>query len=250
MEENKVLDQTPEATPEEKTEGKPEPKDTEGQSAERIKELEAKAAKAEILEKQIKEKESFIGKQSTGIGELRKELAQLRSQLEEKEKPKSSKEPEDLQETVEFLKSEGYNEEDAIANAKILDKFDKTRTTKRVKAETMELIEEAFEDGLLDKNIYEESKDDILKEWRGRKQGDSARKNLRIFKDCYNIVLKKKADELRKIEEEKSEKKRDALIASSATPSPTEKKKAEDEEKQAKDQIRNAGPERGKSAFF
>ena len=206
---------------------------------------ELKADK-EKLEKQLKDKDEFIGRQSTEIGDLRK-----------KNVPEPKSEPQDKDELVEEiyedLRKEGLDEETARYNAKILAKsgvriIDK-RLGERMMAEVIDLVEEAMEEKKIDEAIYKENEANILSEFKARKLAPTARKNYKILRDCYDIVTRRKADTLRTQKEKEDALKRDALIAEGTQPPSGGKAPVSDEDKKTVDAIRDAGPKRG-SAFF
>jgi len=180
------------------------------------KELKEANEKSEILakEKDVSSQEAkhwkeVAGRQSNELGELRKDKP---------EPPESSEKVDadiaDLAKSLE--KEEGMDKETALYNAKLLIKTDKKLQSKRLMNEVSDLIEEAIDEGKIDKKIYEENQDAIFEEFRGRKVAPTARKNFKIFRDCVNIVTKRKAEELRKANEIKDEEKRTNLIDAGA----------------------------------
>lgn len=204
-------------------------------------------AENDKLAKQLKDKDEFIGRQSTEIGELRKKASP-------EPKPEPEGKDELVEEIYEDLRKEGLDEETARYNAKILAKsgvriIDK-RLNERMMSEVVDLVEEAMEEKKIDEKIYKENEQDILSEFKARKLAPTARKNYKILRDCYNIVTGRKADTLR-IEKEKEETtKRDALIAAGQQPQGgTGKPVPTDEENKKREAIRNAGPKRD-SVFF
>jgi len=204
-------------------------------------------AENEKLAKRVKDQEEMVGRQSTEIGELRKRIPE--------EKPKS--EPQDKDELVEELtrelKADGLDEETARYNAKILAKSGSRVVNKqlneRMMAEVVDLVDEAMDEGKIDKKIYEENETEILSEFKARKLAPTARKNYKIIRDCYDNVVRRKAEILRTEKEKEEAKKRDELIAEGGQPPAGGKPTPTDEEKQTVESIRNAGTKRG-SAFF
>lgn len=229
-------------------EGKPEvpdiPKEDKGKSADEIKKISDRVAE---LERQHEEDQKMIGRQSTEIGELRKKT-------ETSLKPPSDTEikDEDVNELTEDFRKKGMTEEDARFNAEILVGFERKRASKRLQNETLDLIEEEIEDGRIDKKIFDENKDDIYKEFQARKLAPTARKNLRLFKDCVEIVAKRKADQLKENERKKDEENRDTLINEGTQPTDPsrreEARKKEDDE--ARRRIREARTGRDSTVFF
>lgn len=216
------------------------PKDTEKSAEEIKKEYDDKIA---LLEKQLKDKDTFIGKQSTEIGELRKTT-------EKPEEINEEKIEEEVAEVAKDLEKDGMSKEDAIYNAKILVGFDKKRMGKRVMNETIDLIDEDLDEGKIDRKLFEENQTEIMAEFRERKLAPTARKNLKIFRKCFNDVIKRKADKLREDEKKKSEEKRDGLIDETLQPDKGKREeiiKANDQKQ--RDAIKNAGVKRD-SAFF
>ena len=199
----------------------------------------------ERLTKVVKDKEEFIGRQSTEIGELRK------SQPEPKPDPQDKDEL--VEEIYQDLKAEGYDEETARANAKVLAKsgvriFDR-RLNERVMAEVVDLVDEAMEEGKIDKKIYEENENEILAEFRARKLAPTARKNYKIIRDCYDIVTRRKAETLRTQKEKEDAEKRDKDIAAGGQPQSGRPVSTPEDDKKAVEAIRDAGTKRN-SAFF
>lgn len=241
--------------PEEKDKGKEKtPKDTGAEKSveERLKEAEEKSEK---LQKQLDDKEVFIGKQSTEIGELRSFKSEHQELIEKAEQAKGEKKDELVQELSEELVKDGMSKEDAEFNAKILAKGTtaviERRESKRMQSEVVDMIEDAIEDGKIDKEIYDDNKAEINAEFRKRRIAPTARKNFRIYKECYNLVVKQKADAMKKKESEKDEEQRRKLIGEGEQPPPGQKTaKQADEEKKVTDAIKNASVDRGSSAFF
>ena len=233
---------SPEVKPEVKD---TQPKDTGGKSVEELaKELETAKAR-------LKEQEVMIGKQSTEVGETRAEIAKLKAQID---KPKPEEDTkggdEEILEVAKDLEKDGMSKEDALYNAKILVGFDKKRMGKRVMNETIDLVDEALDDGRIDRKLFEENQSEIMEEFKERKLAPTARKNFKIFKKCFEDVVKRKADKLREDEKKKSEEKRDGLIDETSQPDKGKREeiiKANDEK--AREEIRGAGVKRD-SAFF
>lgn len=208
-------------------------------------ELKKTNEKLSTLEKQVKDKEEFIGKQSTEIGELRKHIS---GKDTSKDSDKDA-DPEVKEVAEEFMKK-GLDEETAKYNAEILISFDRKRASKRVMNETTDLILEAIDEGKVDKKVFDETKDDVIAEYNNRKLTLSPRQNYKIFRDCMDIVVKRKADEIRKQNEKKDESKREGLIDEQGqAPGGGAKPPEPDQDKTARDSIRNAGRPRD-NAFF
>ena len=207
---------------------------------------ESLKSEKEKLETQVKEKDSFIGKQSTEIGELRKSTPQPETV--------SEKTDELEKEIADDLIKDGMDKETAEYNAKLLAKMGKkilARTdSKKMMGEVIDLIDESLDEGKIDRAIFKENENEIMAEFRGRKLAPTARQTFKIFRDCVDVVIKRKADVLKKEQEKKSEKEREELIASGQQP-PSGKKvleKTDEEEKQLR-AIRDSGTKRD-SAFF
>jgi len=212
-----------------------------------LKELKAEK---ERLEKRAKDQETFIGKQASEIGELRKKVkVDLTPKPEENSAERDALEAE----LTEDLKRQGYDETSAKDNAKILSQFGRKAVErefgKRVMSEVVDMIEDALEEGKIDRKVFDENKDDVLAEFNKRKLAPTARKNFRSFKECYEIVAKRKADALRAERKPEDEKKREAAIGDAGSPPPAGREQSTSEEKAKLDAIRNAGPRRD-SAFF
>jgi len=203
-------------------------------------------AENDKLNKVVKDKEEFIGRQSTEIGELRKKTAP--------EPKPDAQDKDDLVESIyEDLRKDGLDEETARYNAKILAKsgvrvIDK-RLNERMMSEVVDLVEEAMEEKKIDEAIYKENEAEILSEFKSRKLAPTARKNYKILRDCYDIVTRRKADALRSQNEREEAEKRDKSIASVGQPQGGTKTEAPEEDKAYVDAIRNAGSKKG-SAFF
>lgn len=204
--------------------------------AKKVKTLEEEK---ETLNKRLKDKDEMIGKQSSEIGDLRKEKP-----------PEGEKVDSDVDELAKSLeKEEGMDRDTALYNAKLLIKTDRKLQSKRMMNDVSDMIEDAVDEGKIDKKIFEENQDAIFQEFRGRKVAPTARKNFRIFRDCVDVVTKRKAEELRKANEKPSEEKRTDLInAGAQAPGGGAEVKDTAAEKE-KENIRNAGTNR-EGAFF
>lgn len=222
----------------------PEGQDTGKKTAEEV--VAELKAENEKLNKVVKDKEEFIGRQSTEIGELRK-----------KTQPEPKPEPQDKDELIEGiyqdLRADGLDEETARYNAKILAKsgvrvIDK-RLNERMMSEVVDLVEEAMEEKKIDESVYKENESEILSEFKARKLAPTARKNYKILRDCYDIVTRRKAETLRTQKEKEDTEKRDKEIAAGGQPPAGGRPQTSDDDKKATEAIRNAGTKRG-SAFF
>jgi hypothetical protein len=202
-------------------------------------------AENEKLSKQLKDKDEFIGRQSTEIGELRKKSVP---------EPKSTQDKDELVEGIyEDLRKDGLDEETARYNAKILAKsgirvIDK-RLNERMMSEVVDLVEEAMEEKKIDEGIYKENEADILSEFQSRKLAPTARKNYKLLRECYDNVVRRKAETLRTAKEQEDAKKRDDLIAAGGQPPAGGRNVPSGNEDKTPENIRNAGANRG-SAFF
>ena len=199
------------------------------------------------INKVVKDKEEFMGRQSTEIGELRK-----KNQPEKKEPEPENDEL--VNQLTQDLKADGLDEETARYQARVLAKsgtriVDK-RLGERMMAEVADLVEEAIEEKKIDEAVYLENEAEILSEFRSRKPAPTARKNYKIFRGCYDIVIRRKAETLRTQKEKEESEKRDKEIAAGAQPQGGGgQPQSSDEDKKAVEAIRNAGSKRG-SAFF
>lgn len=228
-------------------EGQPEvpatpPADT-GKSAEELKKSNDRVAE---LERQHEEDQKMIGRQSTEIGELRKKEPVIKP-------PEPEIKDDDIKELAEDFIKKGLSEADAKFNAEVLIGFEKKRVSKKLQNDTLELIEESIEDGAIDRKVFDENKDEIYREFQGRRLAPTARKNLRTFKDCVEIVVKRKADRMKEDEKRKDEEKRTGLINEGAQP--TEPSRREEAQKKEDDErrkeIEEAKPgDRGSSVFY
>lgn len=230
----------------------PTPKDTGEVADDKLKEAEAKIEK---LNKQIKDKESHIGKQSTEIGELRNFKSENQGLIDKVKEATGEHKDELSTQLVESLVKDGMTQEDAEYNAKILTKgtisiLDQ-RDKKRVENDTLDMIEDALDDGKIDDKFYDENKAEINAEFRTRKVSPTARQNFRTYIKCYKDVVKRKADAIKGKEEAKDEKNREALISGQDTPPPGGKTPAvNDEAKKTVDGIKGAGNKKGSNVFF
>lgn len=209
-------------------------------------ELKVEREAREKAEKQVKDKDEFIGRQSTEIGELRKKTT-----------PEPKPEPQDkdglIEEIYQDLRTEGLDEETARYNAKILAKsgvkiIDK-RLNERMMGEVVDLVDEAMDEGKIDKKVYQENEEEILSEFKARKLAATPRKTYKILRDCYDIVTRRRAETLRIEKDKEDAGKRDKNIAETGQPAGGGKQVASDEDKQTIADIRNAGTKRN-SAFF
>jgi hypothetical protein len=198
------------------------------------------------LEKMVNDSQEMIKRQAAELGELRKS--------QPKEQPQNDA-PDPLQEELtRELEAEGLDRETAIYNAKILSKAG-IRTVNKVLGERMmndvvDLVDEAMDDGKIDKAVFTENEATIMSEFKARKLAPTARKNYKILKDCYEIVMKRKAETLKQENERKSTEDRDKLISSGQVPQggPKNIPDSNDDSKQL-ESIRNAGAKRS-SVFF
>lgn len=180
-------------------------------------------------------------RQGDELGELRKET----TPPEPSEKVDAD--VADLAKSLE--KDEGMDKDTALYNAKLLIKTDRKFQSKRMMNEVSDLIEDALDEGKIDKTIYKENEDAIFEEFRGRKVASSARKNFKIFRECVDVVTKRKAEELRKANEVKDEEKRTAAIDAGAQAPGGGVPVKDTEAEKEKEKIRDAGTNR-ESAFF
>ena len=212
-----------------------------------VAESKAKDEQIAKLEKQIKDKDEFAGRLSNEVGELRKKV-------QSEPKPEPQDKDELVEEIYQDLRKDGLDEETARYNAKILARsgvriIDR-RLGERMMAEVGDLVEEAMEEKKIDEAIYRENEAEVLSEFKSRKLAPTARKNYKILRDCYDIVVRRKADTLRSEKEKEEAAKRDKEIAAGAQPQGGGgQPPPSDEDKKAVEAIRNAGPKRG-GAFF
>jgi len=241
---------TPPAPPKEDV--TPKPQDTGVMSAEDLKrQLEEANRERETLQKRVKDQETMIGKQSTEIGSLRK-----RELIEKTKSAPEGEKDELLDELKTELMKEGYSEDDAMTNAKILtkstNKIIERRENQKMMNDVLDLIEENLDEGKLDRKVFEENQDAVMDEFRGRKLAPTARKNFRIFKDCYEAVIRRKADAMKQQRKEGDETKREALIGEGQIPPPgaNQEGKLTSEEEEVAKKIREAGPKHDSEVFF
>jgi len=208
-------------------------------------EAERYKKEAELAEERRKNAELLMSRQATELGELRKKS-------EPKPEPKDKDEL--VEEIYQDLRADGLDEETARYNAKILAKsgvrvIDK-RLNERMMSEVVDLVEEAFEEKKIDEKIFKENEEAIMSEFKARKLAPTARKNYKILRDCYDTVVRRKADALRSENEKVESEKRDNLIAEGSQP-PSGSRNLPDSDEAAKhtESIRNAGVKRN-SAFF
>jgi len=238
--------------PEKVPDGQEQKPETEQKSAEE--QLADVKAENERLEKQVKDKETFIGKQSSEIGELRKFKNDNQSLIEDAQTSKGEVQDKLVAKIADKLKAKGYTGEEAQANAETL--ADVTRTImdadrkKLVMSETIDLVEEAMEDGKIDKALFSENENEVMAEFNNRKLAPTARGNFRLMKQCYDDVIRRKADKVREERKGKDEANRDAQIAGQELPAGGKKEQASaDEDQKARDAIKGAGSNRS-NAFF
>lgn len=224
-----------------KTGAAEEPKTPEKSTNDIIAEIRAENEK---INKRLKDQEDFINRQAGEIGELRKGRPETKVETKD-----------DLVESlVADLKADGLDEETARYNAKILAKsgvkvLDR-KLNERMMHEVIDLVDEAMDDGKIDKTVFQENENEIMSEFRARKTAPTARQNYKIVKDCYEIVTKRKAEALRSKKEQEDNGKRDASIAAGSPPPPGSKGAVSDDEaKQVTAGIMNAGKPRS-SVFF
>lgn len=238
----------PEANPEGQDTGK---KDTGKSAEERLKEVEIERAELEKRIKHFENLEKLYGKQTEELGELRKKVEEIDKNKKTVEEDTSELE----KEIIADLMKDGMDEDTAKYNAKLLAKMGNKIFTRGKKGEMMteviDLIDEALEENKLDKSAFKENENEIMKEFEGRKLAPTARRNFRIFRECYDIVIKRKADKMREEKAETDESKREAQIAEGAIPSSgTRTKEAEEEDEKRKRSIREADKRETDSVFF
>jgi len=207
-------------------------------------------AEKDRLEKQVKDKDAFIGRQSSELGELRRIKEDIG-----KKPPETKEEKNALVETVKKrLIARGYDEQSAKDNAEILVEEGSTivdiRLKERAKEEVIDRIQDGFERGEIDEKVWNENISEIMAEVDKRKIPATPNAYYRMVREIYKDVVKKKADGMRETEKQKMEENRDGKIADTSIPPKTkEDKQAEDEEKKARDAIKGAGAPKD-SVFF
>ena len=224
--------------------------DTGKKSAEELeKELEQAKKDMEDIDKRLKEKEAFIGKQSTEIGELRKFQSENKDLIDKiKSTPSGEKKDSLIDELASELIKEGYSEEDAKQNAKILaktsSKIIQAEFNKRMMNDVVDLLDESLDEGKLDRKVFDENNEEVMREFRGRILAPTARQNFKILKDCYQIVIRRKADEMKVKNQESEEEKRNAAINAGSPPPPAGKSPAgKDEDTAKRESILSGRPE-------
>ena len=219
-----------------------ESQDTGAKSVEQVMaELKATNERLNTLEKQNKDKEEMIGRQSNEIGELRKKMVDP-----------TSKEPqvddEEVAEVMEEVKKLGLDNETARFNAELLVKAGRRRDARRMMADTIDIIQEWQEDGKLPE--FESVQTEVMNEFQTRKLAPTARKNAKLLKDCYEVVIKRKADAMKEKNKDESEAQRSAKIEAGSQPPPGgAKAPTPDEDRAMLDSIKNAGTSK-ESVFF
>jgi len=249
MEDKKIV------SPEEKDEGQLNPKDTETKSAEQLmKEIKEANEREALLKKQLQDKEAFIGKQSTEIGTLRKFREENSDLIEQAKTATGDKKDALVDELSKELVSQGYSEDDAKINAEILAKSTNkvldARRSKEMKIDIYDLLDEAFEEDKIDKNIFNEHEVEIWNEVEKRRPALTARKNFKIIKECYESIIKKKAEKMKEERKPQDEANRDALIDENKQPQGGNKQQEADADKKLSDSIMNAGRKASESVFF
>lgn len=234
--------------PDEQKPATPEAGDTQGKEAPQksVNDVIAEMrAENEKINKRLKDQEEFINRQASEIGELRKKTG-------------SETQPEGKDDLVESLvaelKAEGLDEETARYNAKILAKsssrvLDK-RLNERMMNEVVDLVDEAMDEGKIDRKLFEENEKSIMDDFKGRKVAPTARKNYKILRECYDIAIKRKAESLRKENEQKDAEAKQKAAAEGAIPPVGPKgTPGVDDDKAVLESIRGAGKPRS-SVFF
>lgn len=229
--------------------------DTGAKSAEdMVKELteqNAKTAKElEDANKRVQEKESFIGKQGSELGELRK----LREDMD-KLKADSSGTKNELVDKMKskLMKERGMDEETAKYNATLLvedgGEIVDNKMKQRSEQDFIDMVEDSLEDGVIDRKTFDENEAEIIAEFKSRKLTPTARGNFRIFKKVAKEVIQKKADVLKEENNKESEEKRDGMIAGTTQPQSKRKQEEVEAEKKETDSILNAGSNRNNTFF-
>jgi len=204
-----------------------------------ISELKATNSRLATLEKQNKDKEEMIGRQSNEIGELRKKV--------NPEPHPNVIDDEEIADVAREFESEGLDKETAIFNAKLVVKAGRKRDARKVMQETIDIVEEQIAEGKLPE--FEANQTEIMEEFKSRKIAPTARKNAKTLRDCYEIVIKRKAEKLKDGKQMEDDKSRGAMI-DRQTLAPGGGKQAEpNESAKTTDAIKNAGPQRS-SVFF
>ena len=204
-----------------------------------IAELKATNSRLATLEKQNKDKEEMIGRQSTEIGELRKKVTP--------ETPPTQVEDEEVADVANDFKAAGLDPETATFNAKLVVMAGRKRDSRKVIYEAIDIVQEQIDEGKLPE--FEANQAEIMEELKNRKLAPTARRTAKILRDCYEIVIRRKADKLKGDKQLEDEKSRTAIIdkqtlapGSGKTAEPTDATKFTDS-------IKNAGPQRS-SVFF
>ena len=195
------------------------------------------------LEKQVKDKEEFVNRQATEIGELRKRIpAAPKSEAEQ------VIEDEEVAEVAKDFKSMGLDDENAKFNAELVVRAGRKREARKMMGEVIDIIDEQIEEGKLPEFV--ENQNEIMEEFKTRKLAPTARKNIKLLKTCYETVIKRKAEALSKGKEQETEKEREARIAQAGIPPAGGGKPnaADTADEEMRKSIRNAGSS-GNSVF-
>lgn len=183
------------------------------------------------------------GRQSEELGDLRKKPEDTTEKIEDTD-------PEVVSETKILMDKDGMDKETALYNARLLVKSHRRAAGRRMGEETEELIREDWQDGKMDKKLFDENSDAIYVEVDKMKLSKvSARANRNVVRECYDKVLKKKAEELREANKPKDEEKRTNLIDAGAQAPSGGAKVGEAEDDKRREEIRNAGVKKD-NAFF
>jgi len=232
--------------------------DTGNKSAEdRIKDMEASNKKLSddlaASEKRIQDKDAFIGKQSTEIGELRGVTEKHANLISKAQSATGDTKDKLVTRLAEKMVKDGMTKDDAEYNAKLVaggakEVFNEQRQAAMID-DLNDMIDDALEGGSFDKKVFTDNEAQIMADFKSRKPANTARRNFKLLQRSYNEVVRKKADVLRTEEQKKADEKRDAEIAAGAQPAGGGTKNLAESEKSAADAIANAGVKRN-SAFF
>lgn len=206
----------------------------------------------EKLTKRVKDQESFIGKTSSEMGELRKIVDTVKNAttVEEKKEAKS-KVQEAYDNNKKNLISQGYSETEAENQLKpMLDMVKGAEEERKQEAkerriqevnEKMSKAEEYVKNSKdINLNLYMENQAAIVEELGNINPSLILKNPEKAVLKAYRTVLREKADKMRKANKSENEETRENDIAGQASPSPKSKGKAEDSKEYSAENILNA----------
>lgn len=191
----------------------------------------------EKLKKQVKDKESFIGKQSTEIGNMRDALTKVKDATTPSEKKEAKDEFEQTYEEQKLsLINQGYSEKEAETAlkpfVKMIEAAEKRMERKTLKITAQEKLEEIGEyiekSGDFDLDVFKSHQNEILDEFGKYSEVYRSTKPKEVLRKAYKSVVRDLADNARKTRKQKDEETRDNDINSQKGTPPKSKSKAEE----------------------